>query len=267
MPTLTVDGVRVHFGDTGGSGPAVLLFHAFPLSGEMWRPQVAGLRGRYRVLTPDLPGFGRSEPPRDPLASTVEGFARVGAAVLDACGVERAIVGGLSMGGYVTLAFARHFGPRVRALVLADTKAEGDAPALRARREEQQARIRAEGTGFLFAQMSEGLESAATLAHRPGVRWELRRLMDTSSHAGVIGALEAMKRRPDALAELPTVAVPTLVLVGSEDPVTTPAMARTLATGIPGAKLVEIPGAGHVTNLSAPGVFTAALSSFLWDVR
>jgi pimeloyl-ACP methyl ester carboxylesterase len=251
---------RISFDDVG-QGPAVLLLHAFPLSRLMWRPQLDALQGRYRVVTPDLRGFGDSSgfvgPP------SVETMADDAFRLLDELKVDRAVVGGLSMGGYVALAFARRHAGRLRGLILADTRAEPDDEAGRANRD----RLIAEASGSTGAAFIETmlpkLVGAATAARRPEVVAEVRHIAAGQVAAGIVGALRALRDRPDARPGLAAIGVPTLVVVGRDDVLTPPAVARELAGRIRGARLEEIDGAGHLSNLEQPERFNAAVRAFL----
>jgi 3-oxoadipate enol-lactonase len=266
MPTVTLEeGTRVHCLDAGSGAPPVVLLHAFPLHSGMWEPQVAALRDRFRVVAPDLPGFGASDGPDDPTAYSMERYADLTAALLDRLGVERGVVGGLSMGGYVALAFLRRHRARLAGLVLADTRADVDTPEIRERRTRQQRQVGEEGTAALVDSMLEVLLSEDTRKERPEVVETARRLMDNPA-AGVIGALDAMKRRADASGDLAGIDVPTLVVVGEHDGPSPPSVAEEMHARIPRSRLAVIPGAGHLSNLEAPAVFNQALLAFLDDL-
>src|SRR5580765_5914997 len=174
MKTRTAIGAEVEYGDAGQGKPIVLL-HAFPLSQEIWRPQVEALRAENRILTPGLRGFGGSDgftgtPSVDQMADDV-------AALLDTLRItEPVVLGGLSMGGYVALAFARRHPGRLRALVLADTRAEADSPEAKAAREEMIAFARANPAAAVAERMLPRLLGATTQAERPAVAEEVRRL-------------------------------------------------------------------------------------------
>jgi pimeloyl-ACP methyl ester carboxylesterase len=247
-----------------GAGSPVVLLHAFPLNASMWAPQREALGGSYRVLCPDQRGFGGTplpvgdEPSIDLLADDV-------AAMLDARGLDQPVVlGGLSMGGYVAMAFWRRHRERVAALVLADTKASADAPAAVENRLRVAREVVAAGTS---AQLAEDalpqLLGATSHAERPLVRGRVKALVESAPPYAVAWAQQAMAARPDSFDSLRTVDVPALVIVGEEDALTPPGEARALADAIPGAQLVVVEQAGHLSSLEAPDVFNAALSSFL----
>jgi pimeloyl-ACP methyl ester carboxylesterase len=260
MSNATTPG-KLAFDDVG-SGPPVVLLHGSPLSREMWAPQVSALRDAYRVITPDLRGFGDSPgftqtPSMDRMADDV-------AELLDALQIrERIVLGGLSMGGYVAFAFARRHGNRLRGLILADTKAEADDAEGKANRDRLIA-FTAQHTGRdVLEQMLPKLVCPETLTQRPEVVALVRQIGERQTPAGIIQALQAMRDRPDSVASLAAIGVPTLVLVGEKDTLTPPSLAETMAARIRGAKLVRIADAGHLANLENPTQFNVVVRSFL----
>ncbi|GLC26747.1 alpha/beta fold hydrolase [Roseisolibacter agri] len=251
--------------DDTGSGTPLLLVHGFPHSRAFWSPMVAALRelpdgARVRAIAPDLRGFGDT-PARAPM--TLDQHADDLVALLDHLAVARAVVCGLSMGGYVALALWRRHPERVRALVLADTRATADDDAQRAKRVELAGVARAQGSGAVADRQLPGALGKTAREGDPTCVAGLRALMAGASVDGIIGALDAMRERPDATPTLAGITVPTLVVVGSEDVLTPPKDARALAAGIPGGRLVEIPAAGHVSAWERPHAFAAALAAFV----
>lgn len=262
MPNVTVNGFRLHYLDVGAGEPVVVLLHAFPLQARMWRQQMDALGERARLVAPDLKGFGGSDAPDDPSAYSMEAYADDVAALLDHLGLDRVVIGGLSIGGYVAFAFLRRHRHRVAALVLADTKAEADTPEVLERRTTQQATVREQGIGPVVDAHVENLLTDHTRQERPELVERARELMQNPP-AGLVGALEAMKQRTAATHELSGIDVPTLVLVGDQDGPSPPDVAQAMAAEIPGAELVVLPQAGHLSNLEAPAAFTEALRAFL----
>ena len=265
MPEVEVEGTRLSYIDLGPPDalPPVVLLHAFPLHAEMWAPQLAYLAARRRVIAPDLSGFGRSAAPPDPSSYSVHRWAGEVVGLLDALGIERAVVGGLSMGGYVALALLRHHPDRLAGLVLADTRPTPDTDEVRARRTSQQEQLGRGEREALIEALTSGLVGSTTRSTRPEMIDQVRRLAEASSDEGILGALAAMKARPDSSDALAAVAVPTLVLVGDEDAMSTPEEVRGWGTEVPGARLVVLPGAGHLSNLEAAEAFNSALDDFL----
>ena len=250
--------------EAGGGLPLVFL-HGFPLSKAMWQPQLEALAPSARVLAPDLPGFGGTQR----LAGTpsLEGMADRVAEWLDALSIrEPVVLAGLSLGGYVTLAFARRHAARLRGLVLADTKADPDDEAGKAGRGKLIALAKESGPTAVIEQMMPKLLGADTVARGTALPEELRSIARAQSAAGVVDALQAMRCRPDAKPWLGAIAVPTLVVVGEQDRLTPPERSMELSRAIRGAELVRIPGAGHMSNLEQPEVFNGALETFLRHV-
>jgi 3-oxoadipate enol-lactonase len=243
--------------ESHGAGRAVVLIHPFPFDGRMWRGTAEALAGVCRVLLPDLRGFGGSElgSPDPSLADMADDVA----ALLDHLGIARATVGGMSMGGYVALAFAARHRARLDGLILADTRAAADSAQAAAGRSGALALVEGQGVAALVDQ-----QLPALLSNSPteAVRQQVREL-GRQSPAGVMAAIRALRDRPDRRPELAALACPTLVIVGSEDKLSPPTEAATMAQSIRGARLVEIPGAGHLSHLERPAEVVAALASFL----
>jgi len=262
VPFAEVDGVRLHYSDAGTGEPALVLLHAFPLHAGMWAPQLEHLSTGRRVIAPDFLGFGGSDAPDSMYRYTMLGYADLLAGLLDYLGLVRVVLCGLSMGGYVAFAFLRQYPERVSALVLADTRAAADTTATFERRTDQQDQSARIGTAALLEVLLAGLLSDHTRATRLDLVEQTRRLMANPA-AGYIGALEAMKHRPDATGELAGITVPTLVVVGEDDTLSPPDVARSMLEGIPGAELAVLPRAGHLSNLEAAEEFNAAVTAFL----
>jgi pimeloyl-ACP methyl ester carboxylesterase len=189
-------------------------------------------------------------------------FADEVAALMDDVGIERAVLGGLSIGGYVAFSFLRRHKERVSALILADTRAGADTPEVGQRRMSQQRQVAEEGTAPLIEAMVSALLSDYTRSQRPHVVERARSLMDNSP-AGMIGALDAMRRRSDSTGELEAIDVPTLVIVGQHDQGSPPNVAAEMAERIPDGRLVQLRTAGHLSNLEVPDDFNRAVRRFL----
>lgn len=257
MGFLSTRGVRLHYRDSG-SGLPLLLLHAFPLSGAMYDAQLEALSGQARLIIPDMRGFGRSTKGDGP--ALMETLAEDALALLDALDIGAAVVGGLSMGGYVALALLRRDPGRVRALVLADSQVGADDEAARARRETLAEHVLLRGADVLVeSQLPRLLSGSAAEATRTRVAGMIR----TTSPQGAAAALRGMALRPDARDILSRFGGPLLVVVGAEDALTPPDKARAMAALVPKATLVEIAGAGHLSNLEAPERFNQALADFL----
>ncbi len=240
-----------------GGGEPLVLVHAFPLDGRMWTSTARSLAGRCRVIVPDMRGFGASDlGGGDP---SIADMADDVAALLDSLGLQRASVGGLSMGGYVSLAFAARHRARLERLILADTRAAADSEVARAGRADALALVAREGVPALVErQVAALLSPAASEATREHVR-----SLGRQSPEGVSAGIRALRDRPDRRAELAAIGCPTLVIVGSGDKISPPAEMADLARAISGARLVEIAGAGHLSNLEKPSEFSAAIAHFI----
>ena len=255
-----VRGIEVAYDDAGGGRPFVLL-HGFPFNRSMWREQAEALSATCRVITPDLRGQGETSAAAGP--ATMEEMAEDLAALLDELNIERAVVGGLSMGGYVVLAFLRAHPERVGALVLADTRAQADTDDARRTREETARRALAEGMEPIADVMLPKLLAPATRERRPDVVARVREMILGTKPEGAAAALRGMAARRDQTDLLEAINVPTLIIVGSEDAITPPADAEAMHAKIEGSRLVKIEGAGHVSNVERPDEFNRALAEFL----
>jgi pimeloyl-ACP methyl ester carboxylesterase len=256
--TTELGGRRVSWLESGHGTPIVLL-HAFPLHAEMFASQHASLPHGWRLVTPDLRNLGQSDGPR---AVDVDDHAEDVLALLRHLGIERAVVGGVSMGGYVTFAILRKAPQRCRALVLADTRADGDSADARAARVAMQETARTQGLAAVADAMVPRLLGQSSLAG-PALPARVRELILSNDVEGVVDALDALRTRPDSTDLLAGIASPTLVLVGEEDVVTPPAMAEGIVSRVPAAQLALVSRAGHLANLEQPAHFEAALWSFL----
>lgn len=231
----------------------VLLIHAFPLDASMWDEQVAALRGETEVLAPSLPGFGGTESVGEVL--TVDAMADFLAGELDRAGAEKALVCGLSIGGYAAFSLWRRHQNRVAGLLLADTRAEADDEAGRERRRAVAEKGRAEGNGPMVENPPPLLSDGAD----PGLWERVKDIIRRQPGEAIAAASLGMAERPDSTPILPTIDVPTTIVVGSADALTPPPMSEAMSEAIPGAELVVLEGAGHLSNLESPEEFLSAL--------
>ncbi|HXV90188.1 MAG TPA: alpha/beta fold hydrolase [Gemmatimonadales bacterium] len=257
---LRVDGGELAV-EIRGSGPALVFVHGFPFDRSMWRHQIAGF-ARWQRIAPDLRGFGHSASHGEPVGSLAR-HADDLAVTLDALGVHRAVLCGLSMGGYVVFEFWRRHADRVRALVLADTKAEADTADGRRARDELAAVAQREGTVAVAERLLPRMLAAASAAAQPELVTAIREMAGRAAVSGIVAALAAMRDRADSRELLAGIGVPTLVVGGAEDALTPPDVMQALADGIPGARFVAIPAAGHLAPLEQPLAVNRVLSDFL----
>ncbi|MEZ4405870.1 MAG: alpha/beta fold hydrolase [Polyangiales bacterium] len=247
-----------------GEGPTVVLLHSFPLDRGMWTRQLGALSAAgFRVVAPDLPGFGATPTPTGD-APSLDAYVASVVALLDAIDARRPLVLGLSLGGYVALRLAALHPDRVGALVLADTRAAADNPEVRASRVVNLSLVRSKGAGALIRKMLPMVLSGSA---PESVQSAVTALGEKQSAEGVSYALLAMRDRHDGTDALPSIKAPTLCLVGDGDKVTPPDEMRAMADAIPGARYVELAGAGHLSNFDAPEGFDREVVRFANDHR
>ncbi len=251
--------------DDVGEGPVIVLIHGYPFNRSMWTEQVAALKSHYRVLAVDLRGHG--ETAVTPGTSAMEDMAYDIANLLDHLEVSRAVIVGLSMGGYVALAFTRLFTLRVRGLVLVDTRAQADTEEGRQTRMAQVEKISREGMQGIADAMLPKLLTAETVAKRPDIVTRVRHMMVHTPPDGAAAALRGMAQRRDQRPFLPNILAPTLIIVGREDAITPAADSEYMHQEISGSRLEIIDGAGHVSNIERPTQFNDALLKFLKDIE
>jgi len=234
----------------------LLMLHAFPLDSSMWNAQTEGLSGDIPVVTVDLPGFGGA-PLADPEGWMDEAADRADAA-LGGTGIDRVVVCGLSMGGYVALAYARRHRDKVAGLILANTRADGDDEAAQERRKGLATRLREEGN-FLADSPPPLLSDTASAELRAQVSEIIRR----QEPEAVARASLAMAQRADSRGDLAGIDVPTLVITSSADALISPDLSKEMAEAIPGAELETIEGVGHLSNLESPEAFNGLVREFI----
>ena len=244
-----------------GPGEPLVLLHAFPLNGRMFEPQMEAFSEGRRVVAPDYPGFGRS--PRTPAQPDIRYYAEGVLGLLDRLGLERVVLGGVSMGGYVALGCMRLFPERVSGLILADTRPDADSEETRENRKNMARRVADEGVEVLIELQMRRLLARDTLENNEEVVEEVRGMILESSPGGVVAALGALRERPDSTPLLEKIEVPTLVIGGEEDGISSPEVMGAMAEKIPDSRHVTLPRAGHLSNLEAPEGFNAALKEFL----
>lgn len=248
--------------DDFGSGPAVVLLHGFPLNRQMWQPQVEVLAAAgYRVICPDLPGFGASPVASDCRSIDVYADAVIG--LLDRLGVEQAVIGGMSMGGYVLLNLLERYRSRSRAALFLVTRAAADDAAGRAKRTALVAEVEAGRPLVVADAFVELLFAPQTAAGRPDLIAQVRNWMEATSAPGLVAGLLAMRDRSDYVDRLVTFNLPTLVVGAELDRAVPVEHAQILVERLPQAELRIIPQAGHMANLEQPEAFNQALIEFL----
>ncbi|MDT8440523.1 MAG: alpha/beta fold hydrolase [Desulfuromonadales bacterium] len=248
--------------DDHGSGPAVVLLHGFPLNRRMWQPQVEALvTAGYRVVCPDLPGFGGS--PVAPGQASMDAYADALVGLLDRLGIAQAVIGGMSMGGYVLLNLLERYRSRCAAALFLVTRAAADDAAGRDKRSALAAEVEAGRPLVVADAFVELLFAPQTAKERPELIAEVRNWMAATPAAGLVAGLLAMRARRDYVARLGEFELPALVVGAELDRAVPVEHAQRLAERLPHAELQIIPQAGHMANLEQPAAFNQALLTFL----
>ena len=246
--------------DDVGKGLPVVFLHGFPHNRSLWSPQMGGLAAPCRCIAVDLRGFGESSA-AEPWS--MDRYADDVAALLRELDIPRAVVAGLSMGGYVAFSVWRRHPELVRALVLCDTKSGPDDEKGRAARTDMIALLHDRGPSAIADRMIGGMIGKTTRDKNPDLVEGMHRMMSLAPAAGVEGALRALMDRVDSLPTLATITVPTLIVVGEEDALTPVAESRAMHHAITGSRLEVLAGAGHASNVERPAAFNHVLSEFL----
>jgi len=261
--TIELGDVRLNVLDVG-TGPTLLLVHGFPLDHAMWQGQIAHFASRMRVVAPDLRGFGASTLAAGAEATSMETFADDLAQLLDALAIiEPVTFCGLSMGGCIAWQFALRYRQRLARLVLCDTRAAPDSPAVAEGRFKTAEQVLAVGTESLCQAMLPRLLAKANREHATAARTYIGQAIRAAPPAGVAAAARGMARRIDATSLLPTLDVPALLVVGEEDVISPVDEMRGMAQAMPKAELAVIAGAGHMAPLEQPAIVNRSLEAFL----
>lgn len=260
METISSDGAEICF-DVAGSGLPVVLLHPFPVNREFWLPIVQFLSPRYRLIMPDLRGHGDSSLGEGP--ATMQKHAADVARVMNAAGVDRAPLIGVSIGGYVIFEFWRRFRDRVSALVLCNTKAGADTPEGRAGRLQAAEDVLLRGTEPFFEGMLQKVFGETARNARPDLIEGALRMMRKMSPEDVAGVQRGMAERPDSIPTAPTINVPTLLITGDEDALTGVPEAEVIKQSIRGSEMKVISKAGHYAAWEQPEEAGRLLRQFL----
>ncbi|WP_224961747.1 alpha/beta fold hydrolase [Geomonas subterranea] len=258
---ITVDDINLVYDDVG-TGPAVLLIHGFPLNRQMWQPQLKPIaEAGYRVIAPDLRGFGASDAPAG--GYSMDRFADDIIALLDSLNIEQAVVGGMSMGGYILMNLLERYPDRVRAACFIATRSNADDEAGRERRKAMAAEAERLGANPVIKIFAELLFAADTAQQRPELIARVTSWMRETNPKGLAGGLLAMSVRKDYTQMLPSFRHPSLVIAGAEDRAAPAETARTLIKGLTGCQSRVIEKAGHMVNMEQPGIFNDCMIQFL----
>jgi pimeloyl-ACP methyl ester carboxylesterase len=252
--------LEIGYDDSGSGSPAMLFVHGFPHDRTLWSPQFQGLAVQARCIAADLRGFGETTATAP---FSMDQYADDLVGLLDVLHIDRAIVAGLSMGGYVAFALWRRHPRRVRGLVLCNTRAGADTDEGRAKRRALITTAREQGMRAVADAQITGMLGKTTRTNRPEITNAVHRMLSSQPVDGVVGALEAMIGRPDSTPALATIDVPTLIVAGDEDAIMPMAEAKAMQSAIRGSTLEVITGTGHLSNLERPAAFNHVVSEFL----
>lgn len=247
------------------SDPAVLFIHGFPFDHAMWRHQVEAL-SRWECVAPDLRGAGVTDAPPDPEEYSMAAYARDLTTLLDKQGIESVVLCGLSMGGYIAFELLRQIPARVRAAILCNTKSAADTPEAKWGRSVLAEKAWSLGTQAVAEELIPKVLGREARERQPQVVREVTQMMERQPVAGIVGALRALRERPDSTSLLGTIRVPVMVIAGDDDQITPAAGMRGMAHAIPDARFVLIAGAGHLTPLEQPATVNSALEDFLTEL-
>jgi len=260
MSSTRISDIQMAYTDTGIGSPIVLI-HGYPFNRSLWSEQLTALSNSYRVIAPDLRGFGETDPSAGP--ATMNRMAQDVAELMDRLQIRQAVIGGLSMGGYVALAFYKQFRSRVRNLILADTRAQADTEEAKQTRAQQAEKALSEGMAGIADAMLPKLLTPDTVSKRPEIVKRVRDMMLKTKPEGAAAALMGMAEREDQTPLLSQISAPTLILVGAEDAITPVADSEKMHRAIPNSRLVVLENAGHVSNLERTEQFNHTLLEFL----
>ncbi len=263
MPQFRVNDHTMHV-VTQGDGPPLLFVHGFPLDHTMWSAQIDHFAKTHTVIAPDLRGFGQSEVVDGPV--TMQTYADDLAALLDAMNITDPVhLCGLSMGGYIAWAFVERYRDRLASLILCDTRATADNTAAQKTRELTALRVLKEGSDFLASDLIDKLFVKQTREQRPEIIEQTKQVIRSTDPTTIAASSRAMGARPDVSDRLPSIDLPTLILVGEHDAISPPSEMRDIATAMPHATYVEIKAAGHMSPLERPEPVNAAIEHFLLE--
>ncbi len=256
-----INGITMAYDDSG-SGPPILLIHGFPLCRRMWRPQLNKLPlAGWRVVAPDLRGFGDSDAPDGPYSMEI--FADDVVGLMDHLGIEKAVIGGMSMGGYVLFNLLERYPERTKGAIFITTRANADDEAGRARRLQLATDVRKFGPQVVADAFRQVLFAPVTPAERPKLVEEVYGWMVANDSRGLAGGLLAIRERKDYTHLLGSFQVPTMAIAAEDDQAAPPAALGVIAAGVPGCCLCTIPAAGHLANLEDVKAFNACVLEFL----
>jgi len=248
-----------------GVGVPILFIHGYPLSRQIWRPQLDVLQDRAQMIALDLRGHGDSYPFEGPYSMDM--LAEDCHRLLDELQIAPPVlVCGLSMGGYITMALYRKYPQLFKGMILTSTRPGADSPEGKANRQTSVKDAEQHGAGYIADGMLQKIVSPVTLSSNPGLVADINKIMSKTSVEGIVGALQGMMERPDSTATVAKATCPVLIIHGTDDQLIPIKEAEAMHQLIPGSKLVKIPAAGHLPCLEQPEIFNRALADFLTSI-
>lgn len=259
--TTTVNDINISYNDVGKGTIPVIFLHGFPFDKSMWAGQLERLKDSNRVIAYDIRGFGQSTDEQTPLSMDL--FADDLVSFMDQLDIDKAIICGLSMGGYIALNAMHRFPERFKALILCDTQCIADTPEVKTNRIKTIEQINAAGADAFNEKFVKSVFNPDTLTNKPQIVESLRNVVIANSNKVITAGLTALAERSETCSTLGKIIIPTLIICGREDEVTPLAQAEFMQQQIEGAMLKVIANAGHVSNLEQPDEFNQCLQQFL----
>jgi len=260
-----INGNELYFETLGSQAVPIVLIHGFPFSHEMWDPQIPLLGNNFRVITYDLRGHGKSGVGDGQYM--LEFFVDDLIGLLDHLKIEKAVLCGLSMGGYIALRAVERNPGRVLALILADTQARADSTEAKLRRAAAIKSVKANGVNAYAENFVKAVFAPQSFTRKSDAVEKIKRIIQSNSSLGICGALLALASRTDTTESLSVIKVPTLILVGEHDTVTPPSASQEVHSRIPNSEIHVIPNAGHMSNLENTDEFNRHIMNFLDKLR
>jgi len=258
---LTVNGTTVCFDDWGQGDMPIIFIHGFPFDKSCWQPQMSVLRAHYRVITYDIRGFGKSSisleiPDMDTYADDLIQF-------MDHMGIQKAIVCGLSMGGYILLNAVHRFQERFQAIILCDTQCNSDTAEIKEKRNDAIAQVMGGRLNEFADQFMSKVFNADLVKEESILFARVKQIILGTSPETIIGALNALKNRKDMCGEMHIITVPALIICGEQDKLTPMIKSEALQKGIANAELYPISGSGHLSNMEQSEYFNQGIMAFI----
>jgi 3-oxoadipate enol-lactonase len=258
---VKANGIEICYDDLGAGTLPVIFIHGFPFNKSSWQPQLDALQAQFRVIAYDNRGFGQSQEGDEKLTVTL--MANDLIKLMDSLEIDKAIICGLSMGGYIALNAVTRFPDRFAAFVLCDTQCVSDTPEGAKKRYETAEKIQKEGKEKFAEGFMGKLFAKETVASNMSVQENVRSMIISTSVPTLVAALDALAQRTETCTELKNVAKPSLIICGEEDGITPPAQSETMHKNLSGSEIVIIPNAGHLSNLEQPALFNEILQNYL----